>query len=292
MELRHYRYFVAVAEELHFRRAAERLHISQPPLSQQIKQLEAELQVQLLERTSRRVALTEAGRAFLEEARSVLTAVDRSVATVRRVAAGEVGWLRLGFVASAVADLLPAMLERFRARAPDVQIELREMTTQVQIDALADGTIDLGIARDIHGGDDVARTPVRTEALLAALPAGHGLAARGVIHLEELAAEPFIMLPRGRIPRVHDHVLFLCRAAGFSPRVAQEAVQFPTILSLVEARIGVAIVPEPVRVFRTTGVAYVGLHDAGAHSKVELVTRACEPSPTVARFIAAAGGAP
>lgn len=285
MELRQYTYFVAVAEELHFRRAAERLHISQPPLSRQISQLETELGVQLFERTSRRVALTDAGEAFLQEARGVLAAVDHSVTTARRVGSGEVGRLRLGFVASAVADLLPRMLQQFRDVAPDVEVELRELTTKLQIDSLAAGAIDVGIARDVREGEGPTCVPIRTEPLIAALPAGHRLAAGRVIHLAELAREPFIVLPRSSIPRVHDRVLALCRAAGFSPTVAQEAVQFPTILSLVEAQVGVAIVPEPVRVFRTAGVAYIGLKDEGATSSVGVVHRPGEPSPIVDRFI-------
>lgn len=285
MELRHYTSFVAVAEELHFRRAAERLHVSQPPLSRRISQLEAELGVQLFERTSRRVALTAAGEAFLDEARRVLAAVDRSITTVRRVGAGEIGRLALGFVASAVADLLPHILHRFRSVAPDVEVELRELTTKLQIEALTAGTIDVGIARDLDDGEGLACVPIRTEPLIAALPAGHRLAATRVIQLAELADEPFIVLPRASIPRVHDHVLSLCRTAGFSPTVAQEAQQFPTILSLVEAQIGIAIVPEPVRQFRTTGVAYVGLEDDGATSTVQLVHRADTNAPIVDRFV-------
>jgi DNA-binding transcriptional LysR family regulator len=286
MELRHYRYFIAVAEELHFRRAAERLHISQPPLSQQIKQLESELGVQLLERSSRRVELTDAGQTFLGEARAVLAAVDRSVNRVQRTARGELGWLRLGFVASAVADVLPPLLERFRATTPDVEFELRELNTEQQVQALASDVIDLGIARDLQRGERFEQTLLRTEPLLAVLPSSHRLADRSGIGLVDLADDDFIALPRARVPRLHDRLLSLCRAAGFNPNLAQEAVQFPTILSLVAASIGVAVVPASVQGFRTEGVVYLPLSDDGAVSSLQLVHRPDEPSPVVARFVA------
>ena len=285
MELRHYRYFIAVAEELHFRRAAERLHISQPPLSQQIKQLETELGVRLLERSSRRVELTDAGRTFLGEAHAVLAAVDRSVTRVRRTARGELGWLRLGFVASAVADLLPPLLERFRAATPDVEFELHGLNTEEQVRALDSDVIDLGIARDLQRSERFERILLRTEPLVAVLPGAHPLAGRSAIGLADLADDDFIALPRSRVPRLHDRLLSLCRVAGFNPHLAQEAMQFPTILSLVAANIGVAIVPASVQGFRSAGVVYTPLRDEGAVSSLQLVHRPHEPSPVVARFI-------
>jgi len=274
MELRQLRYFVAVAEELHFGRAARRLHMAQPPLSQAIKQLESELGATLLARTSRRVELTDAGRLLLDEARRTLAQADRAATTARLAAQGATGWLRLAFVASAACDILPSLLPAQRAAAPDVSLQLRELTTERQIDALDRDEVDLGIAREVEAREGLVITPLRDEPLVAALPADHPQAARAALALRELADEPFVMTPRRAVPRLHDTILALCRAAGFSPRVVQEALQFPTILSLVSAGVGAAIVPAPVAAFRSDGVAYVPLSDRDAQSAVAFVHRA------------------
>ncbi len=271
MELRHLRYFVAVAEELSFRRAAERLHVAQPPLSQQIKQLEAEVGTMLLRRTSRRVELTDAGVVFLERARRTLRDAELAVESARRTARGEIGWLNVGFVDSAAYELLPPVLRAFRARAPGVRLELRELATEHQLPALAD-ELDVGLVREVNDLPGLHRTPLLREPLLAAVPLGHALASRARVQLVQLAAEPFVFFPRARVPRVYDHLVALCRAAGFSPRTVQEALQYPTMLGLVAAGFGIAIVPTCVRALHLAGVAYVPISDKPATSELSLLT--------------------
>jgi DNA-binding transcriptional LysR family regulator len=258
MELRHLRYFVAVAEELHFSRAAQRLHIAQPPLSQQIRQLEDELGVRLLERTRRHVQLTDAGRLVLEEARRTLAQADRVIGTARRAAEGSAGFLRIGFSSSAPYTTLPAILRAFRTEFPDVALSLFERSTEEQIDLLAAGAIDVGfVRRPIENAPEslVARTILR-EPLIIALPHDHRLRRLPSVSMRSLARESFILFPRQAAPGLYDQILSLCRRSGFTPRVAQEAVQMQTIVSLVSAGLGVAIVPASMRQLHRERVAY------------------------------------
>ena len=285
MELRQLRYFVAVAEELHFRRAAQRLHIAQPPLSQQIQKLERELGVELLLRTNRRVELTDAGRVFLEEARRTLTNAGHAVDAVRAAARGEVGWLRLGFVGSVSYDLLPRLLSGFRERYPGVQMELRQLTTEEQMEALEKGDIEVGIARELEPANGLTVVPLMRERLFGALPAGHLLAGRGEIGLAELAEDSFIVVPRREVPRLYDNFVYLCRAAGFDPRITQEALQFPTILGLVSAGLGVAVVPGVVQAFRKTGVSCLPLTDSAAVSDISFAYSSGRESPVLTAFL-------
>src|SRR3954453_15892050 len=201
MELRHLRYFVAVAEELHFGRAARRLQLAQPPLSRQIQGLEQELGVRLLERTKRHVELTPAGKVFLEHARKLLTEADHAVAAARRAARGEIGRLAIGFVGAATYSALPELLRVFHTRFPDVELVLYEMTSAHQHDALREGRIEVGFVRPAIPDDTLARRVARGEPLVAALPAGHRLARRDEpIPLSDLAGEPFILFPRDPRP--------------------------------------------------------------------------------------------
>ncbi|CAN5149173.1 LysR substrate-binding domain-containing protein [soil metagenome] len=294
MELRHLRYFVAVAEELHFHRAAERLHIAQPPLSQQIKQLEAELGTMLLRRTSRRVELTDAGHVFLGWARRMLRDADLAVESARRTARGELGWLTVGFVDSASYGLLPHILRAYRARAPGVQLELRELTTEHQLSALSD-ELDVGLVRELNDLPGLVLTPLLVEPLVAALPPGHRLSERSRIPLAELAAEGFVLFPRPRVPYVYDHIVSLCRSAGFSPRLAQEALQYPTMLGLVAAGFGVALVPSSVGAFLRAKVAFVPLRERTATSELSLAYHESQESPALKTFVdvaRAVAGAP
>ncbi len=276
---------MAVAEELHFRRAAQRLHIAQPPLSQQIQKLERELGVELFLRTNRRVELTDAGRVFLEEARRTLTNAGHAVDAVRSAARGEVGWLRLGFVGSVSYDLLPRLLSKFRERYPGVQMELRQLTTEEQMEALEKGDIELGIARELEPANGLSVVPLLRERLFAALPANHPLACREEVGLAELARDSFITVPRREVPRLYDNFVYLCRTAGFDPKTTQEALQFPTILGLVSAGLGVAIVPAMVQVFRKTGVAYLSLTDDEAVSDIAFAHRSGRESPVLSAFL-------
>ena len=273
MELRHLRYFVAVAEELHFSRAAERLHIAQPPLSQQIRQLEDELGVRLFERTRRRVLLTDAGRLVLEEARRTIAQAARVISVARRSAEGAAGFLRLGFSSSAPYTTLPAILRRFRAQFPDVKLALFERSSEEQIELLAADTIDAAfVRRPIENAPEslVVKTILR-EPLVLALPRSHRLCRRRSVEVKALADESFILFPRHAAPGLYDQVAAICRRAGFQPKVSQEAVQMQTIISLVSAGLGVAIVPASIRKLHRERVVYRALSPANVTTEMAVV---------------------
>ncbi len=256
MELRHLRYFIAVAEELHFGRAAERLCIAQPPLSQQIQQLERELGFLLFHRTQRRVQLTEAGRMFLDEARQTLNNLEKAAQVGRQMARGEVGWLGVGFVGTATYDVLPAALSAFREQYPGVQLVLRELVSARQAQALREKRIHIGLARPALQEDDIGSEPLVREPLLAALPERHPLANAASLPLTALAPEPFVLFPRHPKPSYADFVISTCEQAGFRPGIAQEAAEMQTAISLVAAGLGVTLVPACVQRLRREGVVY------------------------------------
>jgi DNA-binding transcriptional LysR family regulator len=272
-----------VADELHFGRAAQRLHMAQPALSQQIKRLEQDVGVELLRRTSRRVELTDAGRVFLAEANRTVAASRHAVDAAQRAARGDIGWLSVGFVDSAAYEVLPRALDVFTSRYPDVHLELRELTTEQQLRRLSDGNIDVGICRDLHH-ETCDIQPLTRESLLLALPHGHRLARRRRVRMAELSRERFILFRRSEIPRLYDLTIGLCHAAGFTPAMAQEAMRYPTMLSLVSVGIGIALVPEPVQAFSVPGVSYARLAEKAAATELVLVTRSEPPSPTVRAF--------
>lgn len=285
MELRHLRYAVALADELHFARAAARLHIAQPPLSQQIKALENELGVRLFDRTSRRVALTDAGAAFIAEARRTLASAEQAIEAARRAARAETGRLAVGYVSSASYELLPAVLRAFRRRAPDVLLVLEEMNSSEQSRGVLAGTLDLGFVRRPPPTDRrLAGTVVRREPIVVAVPRDHALAATRSIRLRELAHEPFVIFPARPRPSWADVALDLCRGAGFEPRVVQEAVEMVSALSLVAAGIGIALVPGAVRAVRRPGVVFRPLTPA-PWSEVMLIRRNEPPTALIARFL-------
>jgi LysR family transcriptional regulator, benzoate and cis,cis-muconate-responsive activator of ben and cat genes len=285
VELRHLRYAVALADELHFARAAARLHIAQPPLSQQIKALENELGVRLFDRTSRRVALTDAGAAFIAEARRTLASAEQAIEAARRAARAETGRLAVGYVSSASYELLPAVLRAFRRRAPDVLLVLEEMNSSEQSRGVLAGTLDLGFVRRPPPTDRrLAGTVVRREPIVVAVPRDHALAAARAIRLRELALEPFVIFPARPRPSWADAALDLCRGAGFEPRVVQEAVEMVSALSLVAAGIGIALVPGAVRAVRRPGVVFRPLTPA-PWSEVMLIRRNEPPTALIARFL-------
>ena len=215
MELRHLRYFVAVAEECHFGRAAERLHMAQPPLSQQIKQLEDELGVQLLTRSTRRVELTPAGERYLERARSILAAIDAAGEEARLIRDGRMGRVAIGFTGSATYELLPRLSRTLRTELPELELDLRgELLTPSQVAGLVDGTLDVGFLRPPVQAPEVEVHPLRSEPLVAVLPESHALAAGKDVVLADLAEEPFITYPARHRSVVHDAVLDACQAAG------------------------------------------------------------------------------
>jgi DNA-binding transcriptional LysR family regulator len=259
VELRVWRQFVAVAEELHFGRAALRLHMTQPPLTQAIAQLERALGVRLFDRSRRRVALTPAGEALVPDAQDLLARAAALPARARAAASGEVGRLRLAFVSTIGFERLPAWVRGFRAACPRVALELVEATGDVQLKALARGEIDAGLMLHAPGfaPSGLRHLRVATEPMVLALPAGHPLAAEAAPMDEgALWKEPVVIFPRRIAPSLHDAVFGMYRAAGRTPAVAQEAIQMQTIVNLVSAGIGVAWVPESVTRFRREGVAY------------------------------------
>jgi DNA-binding transcriptional LysR family regulator len=286
MELRHLRYFVAVAEELHFGRAAARLGIAQPPLSQQIRQLERELGVELFARARRRVALTEPGRVLLGHARAILQRAAQASEDVRRAARGETGALSVGVVASATYGLMPRVFRTFRARHPDVAVGVAVMSTGAQVAALRAGQLDLGLARTPFGDETLVAETVLEEPVVVALPAGHPLSARRALRLAALAREPFVLFPRDRRPGWYDFVLGLCREAGFQPQVAEDAPELATAMALVAAGIGVTLVPASVKDLRRSGVDYRAIASPRARTRLVALRRPGGPSPLVARFAA------
>ncbi|MBD2020890.1 LysR family transcriptional regulator [Leptolyngbya sp. FACHB-36] len=285
MELRHLHYFIAVAEELNFSRAADRLHMAQPPLSQQIRQLEQELGFQVFHRTKRRVQLTEAGQAFLVEARQVLQHLDQAVQTGRQASRGEVGQLAIGFVSSTAYNILPPILQSFRRQVPDVTLELRELTTREQLQALLEGKLDIGFVRPPVEEPELATAVIFREPLMVALPEFHALQKRAKVPVRSLSNEPFILFPRAIAPGLYDPIISLCLQAGFSPRVVQEAIQMQTIVSLVAAEMGVAIVPLSLRNLQRQGVIYKPLQESTPMVEIVMIWRKT-PTPIVQRFLA------
>ncbi|MBD2570344.1 LysR family transcriptional regulator [Anabaena lutea] len=257
MELRHLRYFIAVAEELHFSKAAEKLHIAQPPLSQQIQQLETELGVKLFDRkTKRQVQLTEAGKVFLQEAYQLLVQLETAVALTQRTGRGETGKLRIGFTSLVIYDLLPLILRKFREQFLEVKIELLELTTSQQEQALRDSLIHVGFAHPPLEDDTLSYECIHKETLVVALSSTHTLTQKNYISVRSLLNEPLIMFPRYLAPGLYDRIMSLFRQANFSPNITQEAIQMQTIIGLVSAGMGVAITPSSLQNLQRSGVVY------------------------------------
>lgn len=257
IETRLLRQFIAVAETLHFNRAAQRLHMAQPPLSQAIRRLEAEIGATLFERTNRSVALTPAGAAFLETARRILDGLDEGVARTRRVAQGMDGHLTMTFINIAPYASLLRALRDFRLTCPAVAFTLREGTTREQVEALENGTADIGFLRTPGGSTpDLRFQALLREPLCVALPAGHPLAYKPSIELAKLKDEAFVASPRSLGQGLHDQLIQLCQTAGFRPMVAQEARQLQTLIALVAAGFGIALLPGSLAAQRRDDVVF------------------------------------
>lgn len=286
IELRPLRQFVAVAEELHFGRAAQRLAMTQPPLTLAVQALERSLGVMLFERTRRSVALTPAGRALLDEARRLLRAAEALPAAVQAAALGRAGRLRLGFVSSIAYGPLPLWLRLFREAHPQVQLDLREATLDVQLAAFAAGELDAGFVLHAPGAAPAgfASLIVQSEAMWLALPEGHPAAARKTLRPRDIADAPLVIFPRVVTPSLYDALLAGHRARGLTPQVAQEAIQMQTIVNLVSAGIGVAWVPESVTHLQRPGVVYRRVAGAALIAETSLIWR--DPAvPVVQRFV-------
>ncbi|WP_019450954.1 LysR substrate-binding domain-containing protein [Cupriavidus sp. BIS7] len=292
MDFRQLRYFVAVAEALSFSEAARRLHVSQPPLSVQIKALEDELGSPLLERSRHHVALTPAGELFLDKARAALANLDEARDVVRQVASGEAGEIRVGFTASVpMQDVFPRAVHAFREAHRHAKLELVHMSTGQQLQQLENGEIDIGFLRPSPQFRPPARIEVRevlADRLVAVLPLGHPLVkskTQEQIDISELSAERFLLFPRGLGCGLFDHVTTLCNRSGFAPNVAQEAREATTIIGLVASGAGVSVLPEIYARTGIPGVAYRPIAGPDAGSRILMAHRAEALSPIMKRFV-------
>jgi DNA-binding transcriptional LysR family regulator len=286
MELRHLRYFIAVAEELHFSKAAERLHIAQPPLSQQIQQLEAELGVELFQRkTKRQVQLTEAGQVFLQEAYQLFAQLSKAIDLTQRTGRGEKGQLRVGFTTLVTYDLLPVILRRFREQFLEVELVLQELTTTQQEQALFNHRIHVGFAHPPLEDNTFNQECIQQEGLIVALLETHFLARQENISVRSLLNENFIMFPRHLGPGLYDQILSLCRQGNFSPKVTQEAIQMQTIIGLVSAGMGIAIVPSSLQNLQRAGVVYRVLEEKTPLVETAVMWRQEDMTPVLREFL-------
>lgn len=287
IELRHLRYFLAVGEELHFGRAAERAGVAQPALSQQIKRLEAEVGTPLFLRTTRAVELTAAGEALRPHALRALAEVEEGTRAAERASRGEIGHLTVGFIETAAGALIPAAVRRFRAERPDVALTLRELAVDVQLQDLRSGKLDVGIVRPPIDSEDLVVEAVAEDRLLAAVPATHPLAGRRRISATTLAGEPLIALAREVVPGLYDQVIALLAGQGATAQITQEATSIQAVLGLVAAGLGITVLPASVRSLSRDGVAFVALAPS-PRSLVLTVHRRGDASPLISTFLDAA----
>ncbi|HEY0756763.1 MAG TPA: LysR family transcriptional regulator [Ktedonobacteraceae bacterium] len=285
MELRHLRYFIVVAEQLHFSRAAEILHIAQPPLSQQIQSLEHELGIPLFSRTKRSVKLTPAGKAFLEEAKKVIAQTERAIKVAQQAHSGILGQLDIGFVGTAVTEALPIVLKAFRERYPLIKTTLQNLVTTEQIQALHEGKIQVGILHPPLLDAALNVEIILSEPMAVILPVDHVLATQESIELVRLRHEAFVMYPRAWNPGPFDQIISLCQSAGFHMQLGQEATGWQSITSLVAAGFGVSIVPASSQLLRNTSVVYHPLQGATPTFDLALAWLAGNDSPLLENFL-------
>ncbi|MBD1999068.1 LysR family transcriptional regulator [Leptolyngbya sp. FACHB-541] len=285
MELRHLKYFVAVAEELNFRRAAERLFMEQPPLSRQIRQLEDELGVELFYRNRQGVSLTAAGRAFLDEARLALAQAERAAQAARQAGEAQQTKLVIGFSICVFNRLLSNVIQTFREIAPTISISLTEASTAAQVQAIATKDIDVGFVHLPLDHPDLCFETVLTEQLVAVLPQGHSLAALPAIPLHLLANEPFVLCPEQVKPDFYYQIMRLCEQAGFQPKVAQEATPPEVVISFVEAGAGVSLVASGAQTRHSAGVVYRAIAESTPPIEVAVAWHKQNQSPTLSQFL-------
>ncbi len=289
IELRHLRYFLAVADTLHFGRAAERLGMSQPPLSQQIRQLETLLGARLFVRSNRRVELTEAGRVLQAQATEALARVDQAIELTQRAQRGETGELRIGLTrATPLSTQIPRAIFAYRQQFPQVLLKLREMNTLQQIDALVANELDVGLIRKRALPTTLMSRKLFSDPLALVVNDQHPLL-RGVpegtpIALRQFAHEPFVGFLREVGAGIHDHFIALCRSAGFTPRIIQEAGEASTLISLAASGLGVTVLPASCSHIHVEGARFVPLSDRAASSEVHVACRRGSPSPLIAHF--------
>jgi len=287
MELRHLRYFLAVAEERHFTRAAERVGIQQPPLSLQIRQLEEELGTPLFVRLSRGVELTEAGSAFMEEARQILERVEQAKTHIQRLSRGETGRIRIGFAGATYFEpTVPALIRDYRARYPDVQLQPEQSNTAELVQALINGEIDAAFVHTPIGtAPELVCLPLIDEPMLLALPAQHPLAGEARVSLSMLADDTFILLPREISPGLYDRLIAAFQQAGFTPKLGLTAPQIVSIVPMVAAGFGVSLVPRAVSQIDTPGVRYLPIAGIAPHAPIGLAYRVDAGSAALRGFV-------
>lgn len=280
MELRQLQYFIAVAEELNFSRAAERVKITQPPLSLQIQNLEKELDIVLFYRNKRQVKLTDAGKLFYTEVCKIFNHLERAVEDAKRTQHGEIGTIRVGFVGSATYDILPSILREFRNLYSEVEVHLFEMSTPMQLEALHEGEIDIGVLRPPVNDEIVHTEIVSTVPCVLAVPKQHPLLKIKNVSLSDLKTYPFVMLSRKTWSNLYDEILGLC-----NPIIQQEALEFQTVIGLVAAKLGIAVVPQSAVNLHTQDVVYLDLGDQLPVASMGIAWRQKDPSPLVQSFI-------
>ncbi|MED1470389.1 LysR family transcriptional regulator [Bacillus salipaludis] len=280
MELRQLQYFLAVAEELNFSRAAERLRITQPPLSLQIQNLEKELGIPLFYRNNRKVELTDAGKLFLDEVRKIFDHLYRAIENAQRIHHGELGTLNVGFVGSATYDILPTVIREFRSLYPDVQVHLFEMSTPTQIQALREEEIDIGVLRPPVHSDSLCTEIMSTTPCVLAVPKQHPLLEKKNLSLSDLSPYPFVMLSRKTWSGLYNEILALC-----NPIIQQKALEFQTVIGLVAAGLGIAVVPQSAMNLHTQDVVYLDLDNQLPAVSMGISWRKNNQSPLVKAFI-------
>lgn len=286
MELRHFRYFLAVAQEGNVTRAAEKLGIGQPPLSQQILALEREMGVQLFRRTGHGVTLTESGQALLADAKRLLDDADSAVLNAQRAGRGETGHIHLGFTASSAFNpAVPALIRAFRNAYPGVGLSLTEGNTAQLLSFLEEGRLDLAFLRPgLHAFTGISLYRIADERMMIVLPLKHPLAQRKSVALAALANESFVLIPRAASPTLHDEIVSACREAGFEPKLGQQAPQLSSVVSLVSAEFGISIVPASVSQIHAEGVVYVDISGASVRTRLALASRENDISAKTANF--------
>ncbi|MBP1993834.1 LysR family transcriptional regulator [Paenibacillus eucommiae] len=285
MELRQIEYFIAVAEELHFGRAAKRLQMTQPPLSQQILQLENDLGVTLFERTRRHVELTNAGKVFLQESRQILIQLERAKTVAQRAQKGMLGRLALGFVGSATFDILPNIVRAFQDQYPSVDLILHEMPTPMQIEAFHRKHIDIGFVRTPVDDRLLTLLPVHQETCVAVVPNRHQLAQHRSLSMEDLSGEPFILVEREVWPSWYDDIVSKCREAGFSPNIRQNVKEIQTVVGLVAAGLGISIVPSSTSNLHARDVTFMNIRGSAPQITMSLAWRTDNNSPLIQHFL-------
>jgi DNA-binding transcriptional LysR family regulator len=293
VNIRHLEFFVVLAEELHFRRSAERLGITQAPLSLAIQSLEAELGARLFHRTRRTVVLTEAGLALVEDARAILSRIEHAKERVWETVSGEVGRLRVGFTnSSSLSPLFRRLIHAYRTQRPKVNISLLELSSSMQIEAIEQRELDVGLLRlpDDAPRAELVFTPLMEEPLLVAMHAGHRLAKAASIRIKDLRGEPFIAYPRAAGVAVSQQTLALCAKRGFEPQVVQEAQQASTLIGLTATGLGIALVPATLQTVAVPGVVFKTLDETDTTTTLYIAHRYGDANARALQFVELALG--